>query len=86
MKLQVFALKNVIVGYWNPPTFSPQDKDSVKTTLIRFCRQSTVEAKKAHYDECQLFYLGEFDDIKGKLILLDDPEYLCDLQGEFRNE
>lgn len=85
MKLQIFALKNVKVGYWNPPTFSNSDKESVKASLYRYCQMNTVDARKAHYDECELYWCGEFDDIRGDIIP-SEKEFLIDLKGAFANE
>lgn len=80
--MKIYALKNTKVGYWNPPTYSNMDKDDTKVALYRYCVMNSEDAKKAHYDECELYYLGEFDDVKGISHLLDEKEFLIDLKTE----
>lgn len=81
--MKIYALKNTKVGFWNPPTFSQMDKDDTKINLYRYCQLNQAESKKAHYDECELYYLGEFDDVRGEIKLADDKEFLLDLKGAF---
>lgn len=81
--MKIYALKNTKVGFWNPPTFSQMDKDDTKINLYRYCQLNQAEAKKAHYDECELYYLGDFDDVRGELKLVGDKEFLLDLKGAF---
>lgn len=82
--MKIYTLYNKKVGFYNPPTFSQMDKDDTKVNLYRFCMMSAFEAKKAHYDECELYYLGEFDDVKCEFKLLDKPEFLVDLGPAFQ--
>lgn len=83
--MKMYALKNVKVGYWNPPTFSPVNEDQVKIGFHRDILLNPVEAKKAHLDECELYLLGEFDDVRGIVTVLKDPVFLMDLKTEFVN-
>lgn len=84
--MTVFSMYNKKVGFYNPPTFSQMTKDAVKTNLIRYCMLNPIEAKKAHYEECELYYLGEFDDIKCVMNLLDKPEFLTGLSEYVKDE
>lgn len=82
--LQVYVLKNVKVGFWNPPTFSPADKENTKQGLYRHCVMEPVEAKKAHLDECELYHLGMYDENRGEFILNDMPDFIVDCKEFFR--
>lgn len=81
--MTVYALYNKKVPFWNPPTFADTPKEAVTKNLRRYCLQNQDEARKAHYDECDLYYLGEFDEIKGKFALEMNPEFLCSLSDCF---
>lgn len=84
--MTIFSLYNKKVGFYNPPTFSQMQKDAVGTNLIRYCQMNPLEAKKAHYDECELYYLGEFDDVSGQLHLIEKPEFVTGLSEYVKDE
>lgn len=81
--MHVFSLYNKKVPYWNAPTFGDTPKEQVGVTLTRYCIQNEEQARKAHYDECDLYYLGEFDDATGKFELLPQPEFIVGLSSAF---
>lgn len=82
--MTIYSLYNKKVGFYNPPTFSNMDKDATKANLYRFCLLNQADARKSHYDECDLYFLGEFDDIKCEFKILDKPEFLLDLGPAFQ--
>lgn len=81
--MKVYALYNKKVGFYNPPTFSQMSQEDVKTGLLRFCKLSPEDAKRSHYDECELYYLGEFNDLTCEMKLLDKPEFITGLSEAF---
>lgn len=84
--MTIFTLYNKKVGFYNPPTFAQMEKEAVKANLYRFCQMNLKEARKSHYDECELYYLGDFDDLRCEFKLLDKPEFLLDLTPLFPKE
>lgn len=66
-----------------PPTFGDTPKEQVGASLSRYCMQNEDAARKAHYDECDLYYFGEFDDNAGKFNLMDQPEFVISLSRFF---
>lgn len=84
--MNVYALKNTKAGFWNPPTFSDAPRDAIAKNLFRYCRMNQAEARKAHYDECELYIIGTFDDERGNLTLFDEKSFLIDLSGAFDHE
>lgn len=84
--MQIFTLYNKKVGFYNPPTFSQMEKDAVGTNLARYVQMNPRDARIAHYDECELYYLGEFDDQRCEFQLLDKPEFILDLTPLFKEE
>lgn len=79
----VYSLFNKKVPYWNPPTFADTVADVTGRNLRRYCLSNEEAARKAHYDECDLYCFGEFDDNKGKFVLYDSPEFVCSLADCF---
>lgn len=84
--MKIYSLYNKKVGFYNPPTFSQMSKEDVQINLLRYCAMNKDQARAAHYDECELYYLGEFNDLTAEHKLLDKPEYLCTLTEAFGNE
>lgn len=84
--MTIFSMYNKKVGFYNPPTFSQMTKDAVGTNLIRFCKLNPSKAKEAYYQECELYYLGEFDEITGECHLLDKPEFITGLSEYLQDE
>lgn len=84
--MSIFTLYNKKVGFYNPPTFSQMTKDAVGQNLIRYCQMNPLEAKKAHYDECELYYLGEFNDMTCEMHLLEKPDFITGLSEYVSHE
>lgn len=82
----VFVLRNRKISAYLDPFFKVEDKNSVKVGLTRYCILNLEAAKKDHFDEAELFYLGEYDDENCKLKLLDQPEFLCGFDDVFVNK
>ena len=51
--------------------------------LSRFCLIEPQEAKKAHYDESELYLIGTYDDELGKIVPLKENEYICSFDNCF---
>lgn len=84
--MKVYALKNTKVPFWLPPFVKAEDPETVKNGYIRLCIIESAKAKEMHWDECQLYYIADFDDSTGKLTVLDEPDQLVDLCGCFPKE
>lgn len=80
--MKIYQLKNTKIPYWHPPVFSPLQPDDMKSTTYRECILDPEKAKQSHLDECELYYIGDFDDLKGELKLLKDKEFLLDIKAE----
>lgn len=80
--MNVYVLRNRLISAYNPPVFAVEDKESFKTNLSRFCVLEKDTAKKNHYDESELYFLGTYNDTEGSFELLDKPEFIIDL-GQF---
>lgn len=80
--MKIYQLKNTKIPYWHPPVFSPLDKDDMKATTYRQCLLDPQKGKDSHLDECELYYIGQFDDVKGNIILEETKEFLLDIKSE----
>lgn len=83
--MYIYCLKNNKLGYYNPPTFSNMDPESTKVTLERTCKQDPKKYQEYHYDECALYFLGNFDEVTGQMSVLPDYKFLCDLAPCFHD-
>ena len=71
---QMFSVRNAKGEFFNPP-FISHTKGSAERTFQTLCNdpQSDIARYPEDYD---LYYMGDFDDIKGTMIPLDTPEHL----------
>lgn len=76
--MKIYVTKNKLGGFYNTPIFTPFDKEDMKRSFIRLNLVDHEGFKKNQYNECDLYYVGEYDDVTGKLSILDDYEFLID--------
>ncbi len=77
--MKIYAVRNKRVGAFELPTFSDSDLASFKFNLQKQIILDPEGAKKMHLDECELYCLGDYDQEKGVLRPLGNPEFLLDL-------
>lgn len=80
--MKIYQLKNTKIPYWHPPVFSPLQPDDMKAVTYRDCLLDPEKNRKAHIDECELYLIGDFDDSKGTITLMDEKEFLLDIKAE----
>lgn len=83
MDQHVYSLYNKKVGCYNAPIFSNDDIEHIKAGFTRYCILNKEEAKKSHFDECDLYDLGLFNDLQGSFTLADKPLYVCSFDSLF---
>ena len=79
MKKYVFALRDKKLGAYQNPFYRVDDKEHVIEDYTRSAKLASP-ADRARVADLSLYYLGEFDDIKGEFILLEQSEKLLDLE------
>lgn len=79
----VYVLRNKKISAYLDPFFRVEDKKQIEVDLSRFCILEKAKAQELHYDECELYYLGQYDDEKGVCLFLDDKEFIVDLNQYF---
>lgn len=80
--MKIYAVRNRLIGAYLPPVFTNEDSASFLEAQRRFCILQKEEALKAHLNECELYYLGEYNDKTAKFDLLSDGQFIADL-GQF---
>lgn len=77
--MKIYAVRNKRVGAFELPTFSDSDQKAFAFQLQKQIILDPENAKKFHFDECELYCLGDYDQEKGRISPLTDPEFLLDL-------
>lgn len=73
----VYSMFNRKTGVYQDPYIQPVAKDLYPKIMQRSVVMNPTEARRNHVYECDLFYLGTYDETQGKFDLLDKPEFLC---------
>lgn len=79
----VFGLRNRKIAAYGDPIITVASKEQMAKDLSRFCLIEPQEAKKAHYDESELFLIGTYDDETGRILPLKENEYICSFDNCF---
>lgn len=77
--MYVYSYFNRTVGAYQDPFLQPVTKDLFPKLVQRSVVMNPAEAAKQHLYECDLYYLGTFDDQTGSFDLLSKPEFCCTL-------
>lgn len=75
MILYGYAFYNRKVGAYLVPQFEPYDKE-LKVEMVKRAYVMANDKDRADFDECDFYFLGQFDDKVGSFNLQDKPEYL----------
>ena len=81
--MQIYCLRNKLVGAYEIPTYNEADKDSMTFQFRKAIILDPNKAKEMHLNECELYYLGSFDQLSGTFYLLEKPEFLMDCGDEY---
>lgn len=73
----VYTRYNRKAGVYEDPFLQPITKDLYPKLVQRSIILNPEEARRNHAYECDLYYLGTYDEEQGKFDLLDKPEFLC---------
>ena len=83
---QIYVIKNCKANFWETPIVVNDPKDVFPKEFARACILDIEGAKKAHRDECEIYWIGEYDDERGIIKLAEDKEFLFDLSTIFPKE
>lgn len=72
----VYVLRNKAISAYLDPFVDERTKDQVGKSLARFCILEKEQAKKSHYDECELYVLGTYDDETGVITIAPEKEFV----------
>lgn len=75
MILYGYAFYNRKVGAYMVPQFEPYDKE-LKTEMIKRAYVMAKDDDRANFDECDFYYLGQYDDKTAVFNLETKPEFL----------
>ena len=81
MILYGYCFYNRKVGAYLVPQFEPYDKD-LKVEMVKRAYVMAKDDARADFDECDFYYLGQFDDKVGSFELIEKPEYLLAFGGK----
>lgn len=84
MNLNVYAIYNRLISAYNPPIFTNEDSESIKSSLSRYCVLNSKEALAQHFNECELYKIGEFNDETGDFVIVGKPSFLCSFGNLFK--
>ena len=81
MKYFVFCLRDKKLGAFDLPQFKKEDKEHVLEDTVRSLRLvSPEQSDRSRLADQALYYVGEYDDLTGKLSQLDEEEKLLDFE------
>ena len=81
MKVYIYCARDKKLGAYQIPEYKTEDKEHIAEGTARSLKVVQVEAiEKARLRDQALYYMGYFDDLKGKFVLLDEPEKLLDYE------
>lgn len=75
----IYCLHNKFVGFYVQPFVADVGKEDIAEQMRRSIWLDIETAKKNALDECELVYLGTFDDTSGDVSLSSDKEVVADL-------
>lgn len=78
MILNVLCFFNTKIECFTQPVFDDHDPKIAATQLGRSLKVEKDLTKVTPYKNLKLFYLGQFDDATGKLVVEDEPVLLLD--------
>lgn len=79
--MYVYSYYNKKVGVYQDPFIQPTTKDLFPKLVTRSVVLNPKHAQEQHLYECDLYYLGTFDEETGSFDLLDKPEFLVTLSN-----
>lgn len=79
MLLNIYVYRDKSLSCYDKPFFEQADKEQYSTSVARSIVKSNA-AEQARIKDLALYYLGQFDDIKGQFILLEKEEKLLDCE------
>lgn len=82
--MNIYCYKNTKVPFYLPPFFDNCPKEALVKELSRACILNKAEYQKNHFDEMELYLLGEYDTDHGEIRLLQEKEFLCDFSPLFK--
>lgn len=85
MKQLVYSYYNKLGGFYNKPFVEALPKEAIAQSIARTCVVERETAKKSHLDETALYVIGEFDDVTGKIVAYDQPEFVEAFDKYFAN-
>ena len=91
MKLYIFARRDKKLQAFDLPYYKREDVEHEVEGVSRGLKFVKPE-ERARAADLALYYLGSFDDVKGKFDLLEEPEKLIDFEDyvpsreELKNE
>lgn len=81
MKIYVYCARDKKLGAYQFPEYKTEDKEHIAEGTARSLKVVQVEAiEKARLRDQALYFMGSFDDVKGKFDLLEEPEKLIDYE------
>lgn len=83
----IYSYYNRKTGSYEDPFVQPIQKDLFPKMVCRSVVLNPEDARKSHRYECDLFYLGTWDEETCHFDLLDKPEFLVSLASlEVKND
>jgi len=74
MQLKMFSICDTKAGFYNQPFFQHSRLEAERSFMsLAYDSNSTISKYPEDYD---LYYLGEYDNITGKITALSTPEHI----------
>lgn len=80
--MNVYAYYNKLVGAFVTPYFDELPKEAQIKQFERLAVLKPELCIEKGLDVVDLYYLGEFDDVKGEFKLEDKPEFLASIESQ----
>lgn len=84
MILNVYVMRDRVVGAYNKPFYDNLDREDFVETIKRVVLHDPKG--QAVLRDCDLYLLGSYDDKTGKFDLLDDPDFIVSIDQFFSKE
>lgn len=80
MKVYVYSVRDKKLGAYSAPVVKNDDPEHLSEIMSRSMKKMEDPQQIVEARDCALYYLGQFDDIKGKFECLAEPEKLLDYE------
>lgn len=78
MLKKIFSVRDIKVSVYNVPFYSDSEIQAIRNVHAAMANQPDMLISQFPQDY-ELYYVGEFEDVTGKMVSLDSPKFIINL-------